>query len=306
MTQLVLSHVVQNILSELGQVPPDVGLFTATGGSTTTFVAGTSTTGFGALENQPEQDAFKNYLAIVVRDAGGSNAAPENEWGIVSAYADGTWTGTLATLTTAIASGDTIMLAKQDKFPLQQIIFAVNKGLQSLGDLPENADESLITVSDNNEYSVPVTVKRGLKQVWVEVETDYWVEVTNWRVEKTGVNTASRLHIPFQSAGLTIRLVGDGVHPVVSTYSSKINEYVHPEVVTAASIVKLLEWYNRQDVNQTADSYYLALQEQYRKEILPVALARHPIQRNRKGGRFFSLGNKDNRRSRYSGQLLDA
>ena len=286
---LTLSKVVQEVLQSLGQVEPDF-LFTATGGSTTTFV----NSNFDNLENQPEQDVFKNYLAIVVRDAGGTNAAPENEYGVVSAYNDAIWTGTLATLTTAIASGDTIMLAKQDKFPLQQIIYAINKGLQSLGDLPLNANTSLTTVANQTEYNIPVAVKRGLKQVWVQgilgdSNDNRWFQVHDKRNELTTGGTASILYIPQYPAGYTIRLIYDGEHPTLASYSDVISEYVHPEVVVACSIVKLLEWYNRQDSNQTTDSYYLGLQEQYRQEILPTALARYPIKKEGKGVRYFSL-----------------
>lgn len=249
------SNLVQNILNALGQVEPVFGLFDATGGSATTFV----NTNFGNYENPPEQDVFKNYLAIVVRDNGGAGASPEGRWGLVSAYNDTTFTGTIATVTDLIASGDTIMLAKQDKFPLSQILFSINKGLESLGDLPSNADESLTTISGQEEYDVPVSVKRGLKQVKIEETNGVWAEVTDRRNELTGAGTASRLYIPWSLAGRTIRLIYDGPHAVISAYNTPINEYVHPDVATCASVLKLLEWYNRRDENQDAD---LAVQQQ--------------------------------------------
>ena len=75
------SNIVQNVLAELGQVDPVFGLFTATGGSATTFI----NTNFANYENPPDTDAFKNYLAIVVRDAAGAGADPEGRWAICSA-----------------------------------------------------------------------------------------------------------------------------------------------------------------------------------------------------------------------------
>jgi len=280
------SNLVQNILSELGQVDPVFGLFDATGGSATTFV----NSNFANFENPPETDVFKNYLAIVVRDAGGASASPESKWAVCSAYSDTTWTGTIATVTDAIASGDTIMLAKQDKFPLSQILFAINRGLASLGDLPSNADTSITTVSNQEEYNVPVGVKRGLKQVWVEYTTGYWREITDKRNELTGANTASKLFLP-PANGLSVRLIYDGAHAVVSAYSDVINEYVHPQVATCASILKLLEWYNRRDENQDPTSYYYGLEREYRERYLPEALAKEPIQRPAKSARMFSLRN---------------
>lgn len=266
------SNLVQNIYNELGQVDPTFGLFAATGGSATTFI----NTNFANYENPPETDAFKNYLAIVVRDAGGASASPEGKWSLVSAYADGTQTGTIATVTDAIASGDVIMLAKQDKFPLQQVLFAVNRGLEHLGDLPSNANTSLTADAGTIEYSVPVAVKRGLRQVWI-YNGFRWDRINDYRIELTEGNTAATLYLDGYSGNL--KLVYDGSHSVVSAYSDVINEYVHPKVATAACIIKLLEWYNRQDANQDAQSYFLWLENEYRNRHLPMALAENPIQR---------------------------
>lgn len=295
------SNLVQNILSELGQLEPIFGLFDATGGSATTFV----NTNFGNPENPPEQDSFKNYLAIVVRDAAGAGASPEGRWAACSAYADATYTGTIATVTDAITSGDTIMLAKQDKFPLSQIMFAMNRGLESLGDLPLNADTSLTTVSEQTEYSIPVAVKRGLKQIWIDYNDGVPVLVTDSRNELTGTGTASTLFIPATDAGYTLRLVYDGVHPVISAYNSTINEYVHPRVATCASIIKLLEWYNRRDENQASDSYFLWLEGEYRNKHLPQALAENRVKKHPKMVNFWNTGNKSNARSRFGGRLAE-
>ena len=276
------TNLVQNIYNELGQIDPNFGLFEATGGSATTFI----NTSFGNFENPPEQDAFKNQLAIVVRDAGGASADPEGRWALCSAYADATYTGTIATVTTAIASGDVVMLAKQDKFPLQQVLFAINRGLEQLGDLPTNADTSLTTAAQQTEYDIPVAVKRGLKQVWVQGATgdandNQWYRIYDTRNEYTGGGTASILYLPQLSSGYTIRLIYDGVHPYVGAYNTVINEYVHPNVATAASIVKLLQWYNRRDENQDPNSYFLWLEGEYVNKHLPFALANHPIPHQR-------------------------
>lgn len=281
------SNLVQNILNELGQVEPTFGLFSATGGSTTTFV----NTNFANYENPPETDVFKNHLAIVVRD--GSGAAPEGELGLCSAYVDATQTGTIATLTAAIASGDVIMLAKQDKFPLQQILFAINRGLESLGDVPLNADTSLTTGENQTEYEIPVGIKRGLKAVFIEsndTDGNRWVEIHDRRNELTGGGTASILYLPQWESGKTIRLVYDGIHPIVTSHSSVINEYIHPKVATAASILKLLEWYNRRDENQDAESYFLWLESQYRDRYLPQALAENPIMKQKRSPKYSIFG----------------
>lgn len=267
------TNLVQNIYNELGQIDPHFGLFEATGGSATTFI----NTNFGNFENPPELDAFKNQLAIVVRDAGGASASPEGKWALCSAYADTSYTGTIATVTDAIASGDTIMLAKQDKFPLQTVLFAINRGLEELGDLPANANTSLTIAADTTEYSIPVAVKRGLKGIFVTDQNGDETELHDYRVEMTAANTAAILYIPQLNSGDILRLLYDGPHAVVSAYSDVINEYVHPKVAVAAAIVKLLQWYNRRDENQDAESYFLWLEGEYVNKHLPFALAQHPI-----------------------------
>jgi hypothetical protein len=228
---------------------------------------------------------------------GGGGASPEGRWSIVSAYADATQTATIATVTDSISSGDTIMLAKQDKFPLSQILYSINTALDEMGDLPSNANTSLTTVANQTEYNIPVAVKRGLKQVWVQGRTNdsddnQWFQIHDKRNELTGAGTASILYLPVLPSGRTIRLIYDGPHSVVSAYSDAINEYVHPEVATCASILRLLEWYNRRDENQDPDSYFLGLEQQYRNDYLPRALANHPIQEEVKPARFFSKGNR--------------
>lgn len=296
------SHLVQNILSELGQIEPQFGLFDATGGSATTFI----NTNFANFENAPEQDVFKNYLAIVVRDAAGAGASPEGKWSAVSAYADDTYTGTIATVTDAIASGDTIMLAKQDKFPISQILFSINRGLESLGDIPLNADTSLLTVDGQTEYAIPVGVKRGLRQVWIQgylnnPTDNQWVQVHDTRNEHTTGGTASILYLPTMfSEGRIIRLLYDGIHPAVTSYSSVINEYIHPKVATCASILKLLEWYNRRDENQDANSYFLYLENEYRNRFLPMALAENPIAKTRKTPKYSIFGKREVRPIPYT------
>lgn len=279
------SHLVQNILRELGEIEP-LHQFVATGGSETTFV----NTDFGNFETPPDQDSFKNYLAIVVRDAGGAGASPENKWSVCSAYADATYTGTIATVTDAIAAGDTIMLAKQDKYPLPHILHAINQGLQQLGDIPSNKDVTLTTISGQIVYDVPVAVKRGLKRVEIEVEDDIWETVHDVRNELTGANTASKLYIDGYSSGLSIGLVYDGVHSVISAYNDVINEYIHPQLATCVSIVKLLEWYNRQDTNQDPQSYTLYLEGQYRDVFLPRAMSMYPIKTEKKSPKYFTKG----------------
>lgn len=287
----LLTNLIQNILSDLGQTAPDFGLFSATGGSATTFV----NSAWGNLESPPETDAFKNYLAIVVRDAAGASASPEGKWGLCSGYADATWTGTIATVTDAIASGDTIMLAKQDLFPLQQIIFSINRALQELGDTGQ-IDTSLTTAANQTEYAIPVAAKRGLKKVYVQGYTgdandNEWTEIFGWRVDPAAGGSTGVLYLPQLSSGYTLRLLYVGAHPIMSTYSDVISEYIHPKVITAAAILEVLKWYNHRDENQGANKeYYLWLEGEYENKKLPLALVENPIWRPRTSPKYSVFG----------------
>lgn len=271
-----LSDLLQNIYTDLGQTPKNYGSFIATGGSATTFV----NSDWGNIESPPETDVFKGMIAFVVRDAAGLSASPEGKFGLVSGYVDTTYTGTIPTVTDAIASGDKIMLAKQDLFPLQEVITRVNRALSNLGDLPL-VDISLAGVSDQTEYAIPLAVKRGLKKVYVQtddtVNNNVWSEVFQWRTDQTTAGSTGVLYLPQLSTGYTIRLIYTGPHPYVSAYSDVINEYIHPKVATAAALLEVLAWFNRTDENQGGSEFFTFLENEYRTKYLPLAMLENPI-----------------------------
>lgn len=270
---MYLSNLLQNIYSDLGQTPKNYGQFTATGGSATTFV----NSAWGDLESPPETDAFKNMMAFVVRDAGGANASPEGRWGRISAYVDSTYTGTMATVTDAIASGDEMMIVSQDKFPLQEVIFRVNRALQNLGTIIIR-DTSLTTSGSTTAYTIPVALKYSppVMVMWGD-DVDGWTPVSDRAYEPTSTGTAGRLILPNLPSGYTIAYFYKGLHPNVNAYNSVIEETVHPKVATAAAIIEVLSWYNRLDENQGGNDFFLWLEGEYRDKHLPMALAENPI-----------------------------
>src|SRR5688572_18865824 len=143
---LTLSKIAQRVWRETG-FSVDI---TATGGSTTTIVDTNSI--------YTADDALIGGTAVVVRDAGGSSAAPEGELARISDYAASTTTFTLgATLTAAVASGDSVLLASP-KIRLPQMIQAINDGLTNLGTI-QLVDTSLTTADNQTEYALPVGLK---------------------------------------------------------------------------------------------------------------------------------------------------
>ena len=280
-----LTDLIQNIYSDLGQTDSNIGSFTATGGSATTFV----NTDWGNLESPPEEDALKNRVAFVQSTTDG--LSPQGKWGKVSAYVESTYTATIATVTDAIESGDTILLPKQDLFPLNEVINRINRALQNLGDIPV-PDTSLTSESNKTEYALPVAAKRGLISVFYQTETgdsddNYWDEVSGWKMHPTAGGSTGLLILPQLPQPRTIKLVYMGLHPRVSAYSDYISEYVHPKIVTAAACVELLAWYNNKDENQGANEYYVWLMTQKQQE-MTQAKAEFPIWRPRRTPRYFT------------------
>jgi hypothetical protein len=300
------SHLLQNIYFDLGQIDPSLGLFTATtGGSTTTFL----NTKWGSLPDPPEEDFIKSYIAIVVRDAGGASAAPENEYSLVSAYVESTQTATIGTLTAAPAVGDTIMLAPQDKFPVDVVMFAANRALQELGDivLP---DTSLATGANQTEYVIPLSLKRQppiavyYQGTTGDSDNNAWIPVTNWRMGPATAGSTGLLYLPELTAGRTILLYYKGVHPTLTAYNSPIVETVHPSIATLMTKIRLFEWWNSQPGNGQTESVDIWKEATKWPQQLAQAKVDHPIwevQPTANG--YFSTG-RGQRYSRISGDLL--
>jgi hypothetical protein len=284
---MYLSKLIQSIYSDLGQTPKNYGNFTATGGSATTFV----NSAWGDMESPPETDAFKGMVAFVVQDAGGAGASPEGKWGKISAYADSTYTGTIPTVTDSIASGDRIMIASQNSFPIDQIIFCVNRALENLGTI-ELVDTSLTTGASQTEYALPLALKtkKPLAVYYQGTTNDSnnnnWIPVSGWRMEGSTPGTTGTLYLPQLPADRTLRIVYDGIHPVVSSYNSYVSESIHPKVAVAASILEVLSWYNRLDENQGSNDYFLWLEGEYRDKRLPMALMEHPVEKTKRSPRY--------------------
>lgn len=286
-----LSNLLQNIYFELSQNEPKYGSFLATINSSGTVIENSL---WSSIDNPPDQDTFNNYYAFVVRDAGGG-LAPEGEYRQVTAYNDTTYRLTTAAFSAFVGIGDKILLVKQDVFPIETVITSINIALQGLGDIPGAVDTSLTTAANQTEYALPAVCKRGLRQVWYQGETNdsndnKWIPVYDRRNSPSAAGATGTLFMPQLPSGRKIMLVYTGPHPVLSAASDAIQEAIHPSVATKASILSLLEWYNRQDANQGSNDYYLWLEGEYRTKYLPQALMENPIKRPASHPRYFVSG----------------
>lgn len=284
---MLLTNLLQNVYSDLGQTDPEFGQFTATGGSATTFI----NTGWADLDSPPEDDALKNRICFVQTTTDG--LTPQGKFQKVSGYVSSTYTGTIGTVTEVIGSGDILMLAKTDLFPLQETIFRVNRSLTNLGEVPL-ADTTLTTAANQTEYALPLVVKNKLLKVYyqtitTDTDNNQWQEITGWRVDPTGAGTTGLLIIPQLSAGHVLKLVYMGVHPTVSAYSDNVSEYIHPNVATLSAVVECLNWYNNRDENQGANEYFVWLSQQKKAE-LAQEVTKHVIWNPKRSPKYFQTG----------------
>ena len=211
----------------------------ATGGSTTTIISTSSP--FTA------DDALNGGTAIVIRDSAGAGAAPEGEFSLISDYVASTTTWTIGTLTTAVASGDAVGLAKP-RIRLQQMKQAVNAGLTALGTI-SLVDTSLTTVEGQTEYAIPVGLKiKELKDVLIQTNiesSNNYYESVKGLIKDFPAAPGSTGLLQFISeplSGYTIKIVYEGVHPVLSAYNDVVSETIQPELAIAATVNEALTW----------------------------------------------------------------
>jgi hypothetical protein len=235
-----LSQLLQEVYGDLGMSEA----FRATGGSTTTIVD----SNLSSLPNQPDDDFAINYTAFVIRDAGGASAAPEGEFARVSAYASGTWTYTVDTLTAAVGSGDDIMLCTDD-IPLRDMIRAANRGLMEIGVVPNVPDTSLTTAADQTEYTLPASIQKGIiKSVWYQgltndADNNQWILINPVKTEQGTYGSTGTLILPQLPADRTLKIVYDGVHSKLTAYNSEIASSIPESLAIASAVKQALKWY---------------------------------------------------------------
>lgn len=249
--------------------------FVATGGSTTTVVNGK----IADRQDRPEDNYSIDFTAIVVRDAGGASAAPEGEMQRISAYVSGTYTHTVDTaFTVAPASGDYIAIANAD-IPLREMYRAINNALVKIGEIPQ-VDTSLTSAAQQTEYALPVALKREnllfveFQGITNDANDNRYIPIYDYRIIPGAPGSTGLLVLPQLISGRTIRLTYRAVHPVVSTFSSYISEYIHPAVLIPAVAKECLRWWN--GVNGGGNQYWLQKENEAANE-LELMLRKYPI-----------------------------
>ena len=260
-----LSDIMEDVLFELG----DFKLNVATGGTTSTIVD----SDLGGNDND-----WNEGTAIITYDAGGAAAAPESQFAEVTDYVASTGTLTLGTaLTVACAAGDEFMVSSA-KFPHREVIKAINRALQSLGDIPKVDTTTLDTASSQTEYACAVAWKRSppyridIQQVTTDANDNQWRIVRDWYYVPADAGSTGLIIFRDQlTPSRDLRVWYRGLHDAVRTYSGTIYEGFHPELVVWESVYHIYRW----KVSQ-GDDMYLELMKDANEQRQEMR-ALHPV-----------------------------
>lgn len=227
----------------------------ATGGSASTVVDSNQI-------NRYKDDTWKGGSLFILRDAAGLSGAPENEFGLITAFAVDSGTFTVSPSPSAApGSGDTYGFVS-GQWPLYTAVQLVNDALRELGDVPLRDTTTIETTADVSEYGGSVSWKRR-PPYRIEIQNrlsasfdNQWTEILEWTYEPNAGGTAPRIvfkeHLP---VGFDLQVWYQDAHPTLTAYSDYVNEIFDPELVNLAVTKKMLEW--RNGILRGADAYLL-------------------------------------------------
>lgn len=232
-----LSNLLREVYAELGQLQ----VSTATGGDTNSL---TDT----KMQNSGKDDDWKDGTVFIIEADG---AAPEGEFGRVSAYDDSAGEFTLEeALSTGIGAGDSYGLASSH-FPLRTMIELVNAGLRGLGDIPLADTTALDTTVGQTEYAAALAWKRKPPvRIDYQGETgdaldNQWVRVFNWDYVPAGPGATGLIVFHRELPdGRDIRVWYGDSHPKLTAYDDVVAEVIAPELAVAAGVERALRWQN--------------------------------------------------------------
>lgn len=276
-----LSNALQGLYRKLGQSSI----------STATTTDSTSTTIDTKLAEKFDDDFCAGGGFIVIRDAGGLSAAPEGQFGSITAYDSGTQKFTHSTLTAATASGDTYMYTTS-LFPLYEMVEMVNYALTFLGKIPL-VDTSITTANQQTEYSLPLAAG-GRDLIGVELQTEnadandnQYIKIPNYQIIPATAGTQWTLVIPQCVAGYKVRVTYVDFHPVLTAYNSSISTSIAPSLLEAVAAAHAVQWYNRKSGG--GDDPWREFENQAWAEVTRE-MTINPIWRLRRTPRVLDLG----------------
>lgn len=211
---------------------------TATGGSTTTLI--------DTVELTQDDDFWNGGTVWITYDAGGSGAAPQGEYSVVTDFATSTDTATLrSTLTAAIASGDRYAIART-RYPLSLLIAKINEAIRNIGPIEVTDISTITTAANQTEYTLPANLL-DLREVWLQTNLDdtndyRWQRIYDFRVEKESTGSANTLILKQYPADYLIKLVYTGYHSALVLSTDKLDDSIHIDRVISNAAVGCLLW----------------------------------------------------------------
>lgn len=272
-----LSKIAARVWRELGF---SIDLKVTGAGSTTTIVSTESP--------YTSDDAQIGGTAIVTYDAGGAGAAPEGEWTKITDYVATTTTFTTDALTVATSAGDRVLIAGT-KIKLPQMIQAVNDALTNLGTI-SLVDTSLTTVSGQLEYALPVALKiKSLTDILIQGDSSTPYQSIKGMFRDFPAAPASTGILEVReglTAGKTLKIVYEGVHPTLTAYNSVVSETIQEELAVSAAIDKALTWYVSKKGNSVLGTFVVQRWNDA-KNTLQAQRAEKPIYKAKPAAKWF-------------------
>lgn len=236
-----LSELLREVYTELGQMQAS----SATGGGDN-YVTDSKMANTGGKD-----DVWKNGAVVIIEDAGGSGAAPEGEYKLITAYDDASGKFTVESNFSAQPATGDLYGVVSEYYPLYTMIELVNAGLRGLGDISLVDTTTLDTVSGQTEYAASLTWKRR-----PPVRIDYqgetgdgddnrWIRVFDWEFVPAAPGSTGL--IIFQSelpAGRDLRIWYLDAHPRLKAFDDEVAEVISPELAVAACVERALRWQN--------------------------------------------------------------
>lgn len=247
---------------------------TATNGATNTIV---DTNGLKNVDDE----YYEEGTAFIMYDAGGSSAAPQGEFSVVSKHEKLSSTLTLRdALTAAVVAGDKYGVATR-RFPIDRIIEKINMVLFSDIYIPLTDSSSLTVVAGQLEYTLPTGVGLDLREVLVArsstADKEDWTPISNYGIRYTTTGTANEIVFEksldnYGSAGNKIMFVYGSRHPDLRVSSDALNEFVHPDIVVYRACRDALQEYT----DRTRLKHYTRKLDDLNNKA-ENALATHPL-----------------------------
>jgi hypothetical protein len=199
----------------------------ATGGSTTTVVdSGLASWGWA-------DDAFNLGTAFFIRDVSAGAGAGVTR--VVSDFVASTGTATVATLTTAFASGDIYGLMTS-RYPRQVLMGGVNAALADMGEVVSTFD---IAADGSREYALASTYDR-IHSIHIGEAT---ADPQEWDEAFTYRHMEGRLLFDQDiDDGKTIRVAYLAAHPILTADTDAINASINHDWLGLAAAVNAARW----------------------------------------------------------------